>query len=178
VITTQKKIRAAGRIVGIATKLLLIASIAILCFGIVGVVWNIFSPSAYSLNINPVRVLTPLAFAQNCGISTDVFTSIAAQCFFIAILKNVNLIFRELGTGNTPFLPTNIARMKRIALLLILSDIISPFTDAAIADFMSLRSSVSFNYSSEMIILAVVIYCFALIFQYGAELQKQSDETL
>ena len=174
----QKRIQGTSRVIAVITKILYILAIVAVCIGATGVIWRMISPESSSFTLGHVKVMSPVLFATNYGITTDLFTGIANQSFFIAILILTNRIFKDISHEYTPFLSKNIIRMKKIAMLLLINNYISPYIDMAIGKSISLTQANSLDFSSEMIILAVVIYCFALIFQYGADLQQQSDETL
>ncbi len=174
----QEKIKRISKFIAIITKILYITGIVMVCVGLAGDLWYVISPESGSFTVGHVRVLSPMQFASDFNVGLDLFTNIAAQCFFIAVLIITYRIFKDISRDSSPFMPKNISRMKKIAILLFVSSVVSPAVNAAVGKSLSLTNAESMNYSSEIIILSVIIYCFALIFQYGAELQQQSDETL
>ena len=175
---TQRKIQRTSTVVAVITKILYISLIIVVCFELIGYLWHIMSPDSSSFMLGQIRIVSPFIIAENHIIFTELFTGIAGQSFFIAILIITNRIFKDISREYTPFLPKNIKRMKKLAVLLIIDSFIASPIDIAIRQSYSMPKTYSSDLSSEMIVLAVVIYCFALIFQYGVELQQQSDETL
>ena len=174
----QKKIQHTSRAVAVIIKILYISAIVAVCFELAGIIWMMILPQSSSFTLGHIKVISPFLFAANQVNTINLFTSISSQSFFIAILILTNRIFKDISLESSPFLPKNIGRMRRIALLLLIDSLISPSIDTAIRKSISLTVTNSSYFNSEMIILAIVIYCFALIFQYGVELQQQSDETL
>lgn len=174
----QKKIRGSSRAVAIITKILYISVAIAVCFEISGIIWSAISPESSSFTLGHIKIISPFLFLKNRSISADLFTGIASQSFFIAILISTNRIFKDISHEYSPFLSKNIRRMKKIALLLLLDSFLSPQIDLAIRSSISMTSAAPSDFSAEMFVLAIIIYCFSLIFQYGVDLQQLSDETL
>lgn len=174
----QKKIQVTSRVVAILTKILYITMTIAVCFEVAGIIWFMVSPEASSISWGGIKIIPPFSLANYVGIGTDLMTDVASQCFFIAILVSANRIFKSLSREYSPFTQKTVKGMKRIAILLLIDSIVAPQVDSAIKKSVSIATGALHNFSDELIILAIVLYCFSLIFQYGVELQRQSDETL
>lgn len=174
----QKKIQVTSRVVAILTKILYIAMIVAVCFEATGIIWLTVSPEVSSIVLGGIKIISPFSLANDVGIGTDLLTGVASQCFFIAILVSANRIFRNISREYSPFTQKTVKGMRRIAILLLIDSIVAPHVDFAIKKAISLATGTLYNFSDELNILAIVLYCFSLIFQYGVELQQQSDETL
>ncbi len=118
------------------------------------------------------------------------------------------LILRDIARSTSPFARRTTTRMKGISLVLALTGVallVCQLIDVAVSPAMPdeivelygggigvfegpqgptavftpevFTSSVIRDFEW-MLILAVVIYCIALVFQYGSQLQQQADETL
>ncbi|WP_019849293.1 hypothetical protein [Desulfitobacterium sp. PCE1] len=84
-------------------------------------------------------------------------------------------IFKTIEKNNSPFINSIPKRMKAIALLIfIVSLFLSP--GYGLINVFSLRFLSFENFIG--IIIAGVFYSFAIMFEYGCLLQKESDETL
>lgn len=102
---------------------------------------------------------------------TDSLITIGIGCFiFICIffiLLYLQRIFRCVGEGTTPFVPDTSRRLRKIGLLILILGFFrgfpGPVDPLAIID--------GFIY-------AFILFCLALVFDYGCELQKEIDETL
>lgn len=88
----------------------------------------------------------------------------------------VYAVFNEIMKGSTPFLPENTARIKAIALIVAILSIVGSYSDALV-DYYTI-GELTWRIHVIGIIVAVIIYCISLIFSYGCDLQRESDETL
>ena len=96
-----------------------------------------------------------------------------------AILFMASFIFKNISRGGSPFTQKNANRLKIISLLLIaLSAVIPPLHALVSLVMLSSVSSLVVYFNFTYAIFAAVFFCLALIFEYGAELQQQADETL
>lgn len=96
----------------------------------------------------------------------------------IAILFVASFIFKSISRGGSPFTQKNANRLKIISLLLIALGAVVPPLQVLITWIFIPLGSVTVHFNFTYVIFAAVFFCLALIFEYGAELQQQSDETL
>lgn len=94
---------------------------------------------------------------------------------FITITFIVKLC-KEFKTCETPFSEGVIKRIKQVGFSLIPWCIVYPTAEAA-ANFM-VSNNLNISIDIGMIIMVLVVLVLAYIFQYGAMLQQESDETL
>lgn len=94
---------------------------------------------------------------------------------FITITFIVKLC-KEFKTCETPFSEGVIKRIKQVGFSLIPWCIVYPTAEAA-ANFM-VSNNLNISIDIGMIIMVLVVLALAYIFQYGAMLQQESDETL
>ena len=110
----------------------------------------------------PLRSLLGSGIAGQVKSLTDSRIDLSAQmvAFVLAqvMLRMVTKLFTRIRESKSPFTEDVVKIIKVLAILLGLV--------------------VGVDNSILGIVVAFVIYTFALIFQYGAELQNQSDETL
>lgn len=88
------------------------------------------------------------------------------------------LILRSLWTEETPFLMKNVRRMKALALVLALYE---PCLRLLVYWQVRVTGATNVNWGAApgvLLPVAAVVYCLALVFQYGVILQTQADETL
>ena len=105
-------------------------------------------------------------------------------CIMIVIALFISTsVLKSVKLDNTPFTHTNVKRLKIIAFLVIITEIIS----SAISFFSSFFSQViqgdvkivlQSYMGGTLIAMGLIIFCVAVAFEYGTTLQKQSDETL
>lgn len=94
---------------------------------------------------------------------------------FITITFIVKLC-KEFKTCETPFSEGVIKRIKQVGFSLIPWCIVYPTAEAATNFMVSNNLNISIDIG--MIIMVLVVLVLAYIFQYGAMLQQESDETL
>lgn len=85
-------------------------------------------------------------------------------------------IFNEIRKGFTPFSHENTARIKKIALIAAVLSIAGSCSDV-LTDYYTI-GELTWRVNIIGIIAAVIIYGISLIFSYGCDLQRESDETL
>ena len=88
------------------------------------------------------------------------------------------MILRSLWMEETPFLMKNVRRMKALALVLALYE---PCLRLLVYWQVRVTGATNVNWGAAPGVLlpaAAVVYCLALVFQYGVILQTQADETL
>lgn len=174
----QKKIQVTSRVVAVLTKILYIAMIVAVCFVLAGLIWIMASPDIDSITLGPIKIISPFSLAAGAGISAEEIAGVVSQCFFIAILILANRIFRNISHEYSPFTQKTVKGMKRIAILILVDSIAAPRIDFEVKNTILSATNNAYNFNIELFILAIIMYSFSLIFQYGVELQQQSDETL
>lgn len=78
-------------------------------------------------------------------------------------------IFKDISMDETPFQMKQVARIKKIAIL---------YFVISLMDFGVKQISFTFTLNLIGILGGLMLWGIALIFEYGCELQKESDETL
>ncbi len=85
-------------------------------------------------------------------------------------------IFGEMEESRSPFSQKNAVRIKGIAIVSVVLSFVSGFSEALV-DYYTL-GRLTWGINLVVLLTGVTIYCLAIIFQYGFELQRESDETL
>ena len=176
----QKRITKTSKMVAIILKigLILVAmAIGLIVIGM-GVLTLTGSSTSQSLQ-DALTITTQGASAVDIAVGNIV----VAFCLFIVQLAVAFMvffmlyrIFAAISKEHTPFTAVNAKRMKQVAILVIIMGVIN-----SIIEFVAQRLLASpEGYSIDLmwVVIAAVIYCIALIFDYGCQLQQQSDETL
>ena len=110
------------------------------------------------------------------------FVTMLGSGIMAAILLVASFIFKDISREGTPFTKKNSNKIRGISILLIAQCIvIPPLQLLAVKIFTSTTNAsdaYNINLNLGFIIVPVIFFCLAQIFEYGAELQRQSDETL
>lgn len=99
-------------------------------------------------------------------------------CLIMVILFIAGGIFKDISKDYTPFVAKHMKRLKRISLLIAGIAIIPGFVEIAMIQMVTPAARVNVSFELFYILVAVVFFCLAQIFDYGRMLQQQSDETL
>ena len=105
-------------------------------------------------------------------------TSIVSVIITTVTLLYLGAIFKAIKNNDSPFDIGNIVRLKRAAISIALLSIIPSLVGVVVAAILGTTGFTSLNVDVTLIVMAFFFLCLAYIFEYGAELQKQSDETL
>ena len=99
-----------------------------------------------------------------------------------AILFVASFVFKDIRREGTPFAKKNSNKIKVLSLLILAKAIIIPPLQCLAVIILTSMDDAStlfdFNLDLGYLVVAAVFFCLALIFEYGAELQRQADETL
>ncbi|MBQ8117129.1 MAG: DUF2975 domain-containing protein [Lachnospiraceae bacterium] len=99
------------------------------------------------------------------------------------VMTMVTLLFikglcKEIKVCESPFCQEVITKLKRLAYALIPWVFLSGITDSIINSAFTGRANVDLNVDLGMVMIVLIVLALAYIFQYGAVLQQESDETL
>ena len=92
------------------------------------------------------------------------------------VFFTLHRLFVNISCEHTPFTEVNVKIMKRVAIWTAIMCIVDCFTNG-ISDKL-LTGETTFTLNFIWLVVAAAIYGIALIFDYGCQLQQQSDETL
>lgn len=90
----------------------------------------------------------------------------------------IGALFKALKKCQSPFEENVIKKMKMLAYSLIPWVVFSSISDTAANGLFNNRINFSLSVNLDMVFIVLLILALAYIFQYGAVLQQESDETL
>lgn len=109
---------------------------------------------------------------------------VISVCYFIAF-NHAEKIFRIFKSGESPFRYDVADKMKGAATAIIAANLINFAIELiyfAVVGFMKINNDEAFEMAIKFdfgnLILGIMIYAFSYVFNYGAKLQQESDETL
>jgi len=86
-------------------------------------------------------------------------------------------ILKTVNTERTPFVAENVKRLKIMAVLMACLSVVPSWLSQIVSFIMGNRNLLM-SVELGMLLIALVIWCLALIFEYGVSLQEREDETL
>jgi hypothetical protein len=145
----------------------------ILLFSIFGSVLIAIMPSGISFFGPPVDKTTDFWF-------TTISNELTSIIFLFILFLSAK--FLQTLKKKTPFLHKNVKRLKIISILLIAVEPVQ-FLLQKIGNFVrpsidGTKEVIFTSFGGIILAMGLVVFCLALVFEYGVELQKQSDETL
>jgi hypothetical protein len=174
--TKQEKILKMSKILDTLMKIGAIVSIVSILISLAGVI------IAPSLDLTRFTVQEMLGNTRFDGSIEEfrviMLTESLSTAVVSAILFVASFIFKDMSQGITPFTTKNANRLRTISLLIIALSIVIPPLKMLIT--MMFFPSVRAYFSIEVgqTVFAIMFFCLAHIFEYGAELQREADETL
>ncbi|MBE6759813.1 MAG: DUF2975 domain-containing protein [Ruminococcaceae bacterium] len=103
--------------------------------------------------------------------------AISAVAIGSVVMLLCERILGTVNTENTPFVAENVRRLKIMSVLMAVISVV-PSWLAQIVSFILGDRNLLMEVELGMLMIALVIWCLALIFEYGVTLQQREDETL
>ena len=116
--------------------------------------------------------------------TASVAATVVGTFIMLAVFAVVLVLLKSVRSEETPFNQKNVRRLKIIALLLVAYEpymfVYGKLMQKLYPIVLEGGISVSVKSSPGGVMLAsgIVVYCVALVFEYGISLQRQVDETL
>ena len=178
--TNQQKIRNVSKRISIVLKLGFIVSNVIVILSLIAIGILVFSEdntkssflAAFNVTANNG---TTISIEARSLLIMFIFMLIDTILISLVILF-VYPVFDEIRKGFTPFSHGNTVRIKRIAIIVAILSIVGSYSDSLV-DYYTI-GELTWRVNIIGMIVAIIIYCISLIFSYGCELQRESDETL
>jgi len=166
---TKKKLRTICTVGSVISALFIVALVIAL---IACVIIAILAPDIMD-NFTGVEVVGDVTSGEIRILAIVLSVNVIITGIMFILLYRMFQNMRE----TSPFTEENVKTMKLLALLLFIFGILAPMMNM-IANSLMDNVSIPEWVGMEVIIGAVIFYCLSLIFQYGTELQKESDQTL
>lgn len=134
-------------------------------------------PEAIS-NIISYSSLASYAEGPRAELMAHFFVSISRLGIIFAMFLIARAIFKDISKEYTPFIAIHTKRLHAISILMIGLAIVPGVVEIIMIQLVqpTIKTNVSFELS--YLVVAVIFFCLAQIFDYGRLLQQQSDETL
>lgn len=177
---SQEKIRSMSKKISIVLKLGFIVSNVIVILSLIAIGILVLSGEETKLSF-----LAAFNVTANNGttISIEVRSLLIMFAFMLIDTILISLaiffvyaIFDKIRKGFTPFTHENTTRIKKVAIITAILSIVGSYSDSLV-DYYTI-GELTWRVNIIGMIVAIIVYCISLIFSYGCDLQKESDETL
>lgn len=111
-------------------------------------------------------------------IALALFSGAVQMVIYSVLLIFISRFGKVLQTSETPFSPKCIKCLKIAAYLLLVWSVAGGIVNMVSRGWLTGRFMAGFSVDFGMLLLALAFLMVVYIFQYGAKLQKESDETL
>jgi len=175
--TQKEKMIRMSKILGAIFKILAIVIIVSL---VVIFLFAVLAPSLnVELNSDQISFLsTNMSFNDLDGLRLWMYDTVLAGAVLVAILFVAAGIFTGINREGTPFTKRNSDKIRYVALLLIVYELLVPAIHFLVAVIFFPNTNAAVSIALGNLIVPAVFFCLALIFDYGRQLQQESDETL
>ena len=119
---------------------------------------------------------TEMAYTRNEVIAKGAW-AISTVAIGSVIMLLCEKVLGTVNTESTPFVAANVKRLKVMSILMACLSVV-PSWISQIVSFVLGGRNLLMSVELSMILIALVIWCLALIFEYGVSLQQREDETL
>ena len=175
----QQKIAKTGKVLSVILLVSCILVIFPILMNIIGIMALLFAGGEKDVlsALQGIYSQTQVLSVQQLAILFLLSLVYLFMLFFLHVI--LYHIFADISRNYTPFEKQQVIRMKRVAILTfvmcVFGNIYTGIQSAFLEEVTMLDfSTMDFNW----LITAIVIYCMAHIFDYGYQLQTQSDLTL
>ena len=175
--TQKEKMIRMSRILGTVLK---VCAIVLIVSLVIILLFAILAPS-FNVELNHEQIVfldTNMSFNDLDGVRVWMFEIVLAGAVIAATLLVAGSIFKAIAREGTPFTKRNSDKIRVIALLLIAIETLIPALQLLVAIIFFPNINATATFSLGNLIVAAVFFCLALIFDYGRQLQQESDETL
>jgi magnesium-transporting ATPase (P-type) len=165
------------------SRLFSAASLMIIAALLIAMVAVIELGMAVAFSDDIMRMIAEGAEPAVSIVKNDVYIVVAIACVCIPLVAAMFFLayrlFRNIGGSHTPFDAENVKILKLISyLLMIIAIPVSIIASSVLIMYTSWSDGNIAWGGFGLVIVAVMFYFMAHIFEYGAALQKESDETL
>lgn len=139
-----------------------------------------YAVTGYNLDGNILKVNTAVetgTFTVGQIRPILVFAIIAIGCCLVSIFFAGSLC-KSFAVCESPFEDAIIVKLRKLAFSLIPMAVFSFFSDGLINGILSSGKNIAFTVNFSTVFAILIILAISYIFKYGAQLQKESDETL
>ena len=178
--SSQEKIRSMSKKISIVLKLGFIVSNVIVILSLIAIGILVLSGEETKLSF-----LAAFNVTANNGTTISIEAQSLLIMFAFMLIDTILIslaiffvyaIFDKIRKGFTPFTHENTTRIKKVAIITAILSIVGSYSDSLV-DYYTI-GELTWRVNIIGMIVAIIVYCISLIFSYGCDLQKESDETL
>ncbi|MEG2686685.1 MAG: hypothetical protein RR954_06165 [Christensenellaceae bacterium] len=167
---------------GVITIILIILEVSIIIgigISLAFTIWVLSGTNGIpAANMLYQALLQGLSVQSNGEIAAELCTNAVSSLFLLFTLITAYPIFRSIRNGASPFSNQSTKRLKKVAITAFVCAIVNPIARAGFYATFATETGLSKMMNPDFIVLAILLFAVAVVFDYGAELQRQADEKL
>jgi len=176
----KQKIAKTSKVVAVVLKVCFILAIAAIVTLLLGMGFLTLAGSGLSTSLQQALTIAASGTsAASIAVSNLVIVFGMGIILLMAtfmVLFTLHKLFINISCEHTPFTKVNVKIMKKVAIWTVIMCFVD-FIANGISDKL-LTSETTFTLNFIWLVVAAAIYCIALIFDYGCQLQQEADEIL
>lgn len=176
----QEKIQKNSKVMAVVLKILSITLTLGLFIPIAILIWIAVNSDSNVLITKGWGVYSTTGKAlQSIGeVKAEMYTIIASGLLFLAMFLKAYSMFRSINTDLAPFSKSNAVRLKHIGIILMIYAIVIPIIRLELYRLFAPDINMNSSIDAPYVVLSLLFFFISLLFDYGAELQRESDELL
>lgn len=171
----EKAMRTSSKVISVIMKIgyiamivaMSICAVCLIFMAVTGGKTSIVTPGGTNIMVADGAFATPEGVAAICA-SMLVSGGVLFAIFFLT-----HRVFNEISTAGTPFNPKYVKTIKIIGVLVAVMGIVGGIVDSVVATFAGTEALGVYT-NSPGVIVGVVIFCLAYVFDYVCSLQKEA----
>jgi hypothetical protein len=176
----QSKIQKSSKTMAIILRIMCILLIVGLCIPIGTLVWISIDPN---VNFNLEKgihfySIVGMAISTKGEVMAEMSTIILIGVWMCYIFKIAYNMFISISKDCAPFNKVNVNRLKKIGSLLLIYAFIVPIAKLGFYRTFAAAIDIQLSFDFSFVVLALSFFFIATVFDYGAELQRETDELL
>lgn len=158
---SNEKIRRLQKISRVTFVVLTVLQVLLVLTAVAVVLAGIFCGGTFASKLNQLFSAVAQDVLTAGALVFLILCVVVKLALYFAVLTLAGRMFRDFSREDSPFRQIQVQRMRWIALLIFVASFINLFS-------MQITSWIA----------ALLIWCVSIVFDYGCQLQQESDETL
>ena len=176
----QKKIQKESKVMTVILTILIVTLILGILIPIGILIWIAVNPNADITHLQgwDIYSSTGMELTSLEEVKAEMCTIVVAGLLITSMFIRALSMFRAISKEIAPFDKSNAKKLKSIATILLIYAIVVPIARAGFYRSFAPDFGVHTSMDAPFIVLALIFFFIAILFDYGAELQRESDELL
>ncbi|HHV11388.1 MAG TPA: DUF2975 domain-containing protein [Clostridiales bacterium] len=176
----QNKIQKSSKAMAVILKIMYISIIVGLCIPIGTLIWVSADPNINFNLIRGVHFYSAVGMAINSRgeVIAEMCIIILMGVWMCYIFMVAYKMFKSISKDMAPFSMANVKNLKKIGSLLLIYAFVTPIAKVGFYRTFASATDIQFSFDFSFIVLSLSFFFIATVFDYGAELQKETDELL